>query len=134
MGFRDYNPGLNRFTSRDMYNGALADMDLGMDPFTGNRYAFTGGNPISRVELDGHEWWNPVSWFSGGGGSTTKTSPKTGGGLLTAVDGLSDSGLLGRSGGRSRGLPLAASSDPGRSGVESERFPLTASDRLCNPS
>ncbi|URN11925.1 hypothetical protein LUW77_09355 [Streptomyces radiopugnans] len=54
MGFRDYSPGLNRFTTRDMYNGALADMSLGTDPFTSNRYAFTGGNPISRIELDGH--------------------------------------------------------------------------------
>ncbi|MBT2396546.1 DNRLRE domain-containing protein [Streptomyces sp. ISL-100] len=54
MGFRDYSPGLNRFTSRDMYNGALADMRLGSDPFTGNRYAFTGGNPVSNVEVDGH--------------------------------------------------------------------------------
>ena len=54
MGFRDYNPGLNRFMTRDMYNGALADMHLGSDPFTGNRYAFVGGNPITGVELDGH--------------------------------------------------------------------------------
>ncbi|QOV41499.1 DNRLRE domain-containing protein [Streptomyces ferrugineus] len=54
MGFRDYAPGLNRFTTRDMYNGALADMRLGVDPFTGNRYAFTGGNPVNRFELDGH--------------------------------------------------------------------------------
>ncbi|MFF4828063.1 DNRLRE domain-containing protein [Streptomyces sp. NPDC001312] len=54
MGFRDYNPGLNRFTTRDMYNGALADMGLGADPYTGNRYAFTGGNPTSRAEYDGH--------------------------------------------------------------------------------
>ncbi|MFD7779264.1 DNRLRE domain-containing protein [Streptomyces sp. NPDC059753] len=54
MGFRDYSPGLNRFTTRDMYNGALADMNLGADPFTGNRYAFGGGNPTSFVELDGH--------------------------------------------------------------------------------
>ncbi|WP_338703744.1 DNRLRE domain-containing protein [Streptomyces sp. Q6] len=54
MGFRDYDPGLNRFTSRDMYNGALADMNLGTDPYTNNRYAFTGGNPTSRVEFDGH--------------------------------------------------------------------------------
>ncbi|WP_399477395.1 DNRLRE domain-containing protein [Streptomyces sp. TRM68367] len=54
MGFRDYDPGLNRFTTRDIYNGALADMGLGADPYTSNRYAFTGGNPISFVELDGH--------------------------------------------------------------------------------
>lgn len=37
-----------------MYNGALADMSLANDPFTGNRYAFTGGNPVSNVEIDGH--------------------------------------------------------------------------------
>ncbi|WP_228473205.1 golvesin C-terminal-like domain-containing protein [Streptomyces cyaneochromogenes] len=55
MGFRDYNPGLNRFTTRDMYNGALADMNLGVDPFTGNRYAFGGGNPTNRIEYDGHQ-------------------------------------------------------------------------------
>ena len=54
MGFRDYNPGLNRFLTRDTYTGALADLNLGTDPYTGNRYAFTGGNPVSRVELDGH--------------------------------------------------------------------------------
>ncbi|SFB50385.1 RHS repeat-associated core domain-containing protein [Amycolatopsis marina] len=54
MGFRDYNPGLNRFLTRDSYNGALADLGLGTDPWTGNRYAFTGGNPISRIEIDGH--------------------------------------------------------------------------------
>ncbi|MFI7089663.1 DNRLRE domain-containing protein [Streptomyces anulatus] len=60
MGFRDYNPGLNRFTTRDMYTGALADMNLGMDPYTGNRYAFTGGNPTSLVELDGHIVWFAV--------------------------------------------------------------------------
>ncbi|MFE9207576.1 polymorphic toxin-type HINT domain-containing protein [Micromonospora sp. NPDC007230] len=54
MGFRNYDPGLNRFLTRDTYGGALADMGLAMDPFTGNRYAFAGGNPISFVELDGH--------------------------------------------------------------------------------
>ncbi|MFJ8359753.1 DNRLRE domain-containing protein [Streptomyces sp. NPDC093984] len=54
MGFRDYNPGLNRFTTRDLYSGALADMDLGTDPYTSNRYAFAGGNPISGIEVDGH--------------------------------------------------------------------------------
>jgi RHS repeat-associated protein len=54
MGFRDYSPALNRFLTRDMYNGALADLNLSTNPFTGNRYAFGGGNPISNIELDGH--------------------------------------------------------------------------------
>ncbi|MGW0709808.1 golvesin C-terminal-like domain-containing protein [Streptomyces sp. NPDC002643] len=54
MGFRTYDPGLNRFLTRDMYGGALADMGLTTDPFTGNRYAFAGGNPISFIEIDGH--------------------------------------------------------------------------------
>jgi RHS repeat-associated protein len=54
MGFRDYDPGLNRFTTRDMYNGALADLGLGTDPYTGNRYAFASGNPTSGIEMDGH--------------------------------------------------------------------------------
>jgi RHS repeat-associated protein len=54
MGFRNYDPGLNTFTTRDMYNGALADMNLSTDPLTGNRYAFGGGNPTSNIELDGH--------------------------------------------------------------------------------
>lgn len=60
MGFRDYSPGLNRFTSRDMYNGALSDLNLSTDPFNGNRYAFTGGNPINRIEYDGHDFWDDV--------------------------------------------------------------------------
>ncbi|NNJ07593.1 DNRLRE domain-containing protein [Streptomyces sp. PKU-MA01144] len=55
MGFRDYNPELNRFTTRDMYTGALADMRLGTDLMTSNRYAFTGGNPVNWIEVDGHE-------------------------------------------------------------------------------
>ncbi|MDP9794715.1 RHS repeat-associated protein [Catenuloplanes nepalensis] len=54
MGFRDYDPGLNRFLTQDQYNGALSDMNLATDPFTNNRYAFGGGNPVSQVEIDGH--------------------------------------------------------------------------------
>ncbi|WP_127508968.1 DNRLRE domain-containing protein [Actinoplanes solisilvae] len=56
MGFRDYSPGLNRFLTRDSYNGALADLNLGINPWTGNRYAFGGGNPVTAVEIDGHCW------------------------------------------------------------------------------
>jgi RHS repeat-associated protein len=33
MGFRDYDAGLNQFLSRDMYDGALSDMDLTTDPY-----------------------------------------------------------------------------------------------------
>jgi RHS repeat-associated protein len=86
MGFRDYNPGLNRFTTRDMYNGALADMGLGADPFTGNRYAFTGGNPSSFIELDGHkpadceEAGVSCSMTSGGGWDINYTPPPSSGG------------------------------------------------------
>ena len=54
MGFRTYDPTLNQFLSRDMYNGALSDVALDTDPFTGNRYTFGAGNPVSNIELDGH--------------------------------------------------------------------------------
>ncbi|MER5306558.1 DNRLRE domain-containing protein [Streptomyces sp. NPDC002773] len=88
MGFRDYNPGLNRFTSRDMYNGALADMGLGSDPYTGNRYAFTGGNPTSFVELDGHifgcDWCGDA--LDTLGDVATGTVKKAGGGWKTVAD------------------------------------------------
>jgi len=65
MGFRNYAPGVNQFLTRDMYNGALADMSLSTDPFTGNRYTFGAGNPISNIELDGHMFPaapNAASW------------------------------------------------------------------------
>ncbi|WP_306319994.1 MULTISPECIES: polymorphic toxin-type HINT domain-containing protein [unclassified Streptomyces] len=67
MGFRNYDPGLNRFLTRDMYGGALADMSLTTDPFTGNRYAFAGGNPVSFVEIDGHLFG--LSWSDIGHGA-----------------------------------------------------------------
>jgi RHS repeat-associated protein len=67
MGFRDYNPGINRFLSRDMYTGALNDLNLGLSPWTNNRYAFTGGNPITLIELDGHN----VTEFDSVGGFNT---------------------------------------------------------------
>jgi RHS repeat-associated protein len=62
MGFRNYDSGLNSFISRDMYDGALSDVSLTTDPFTGSRYAFGDGNPISNIELDGH-------MFPAGGGA-----------------------------------------------------------------
>jgi RHS repeat-associated protein len=60
MGARDYDPGLNRFLSRDVFAGAFADFGLSTDPFTMNRYAFAGGNPLSRIEMDGHWGWSDI--------------------------------------------------------------------------
>jgi RHS repeat-associated protein len=53
MGFRDYKPGLNRFLTRDMYNGALADIQLGTDPWNTNRYAFADGNQTVNLPRRG---------------------------------------------------------------------------------
>jgi RHS repeat-associated protein len=72
MGFREYNPGLNRFLTRDMFNGALQDIALGTDPWNANRYMFGGGNPISRVELNGHI--NSAEDGASGGGTITPGS------------------------------------------------------------
>ncbi|MFI6675253.1 DNRLRE domain-containing protein [Kribbella sp. NPDC050470] len=65
MGFREYNPSLNRFLTRDMFAGALKDLALGADPWNTNRYMFGGGNPVGRIELDGHI---NDSLTTGGGG------------------------------------------------------------------
>jgi RHS repeat-associated protein len=59
MGFRNYAPTLNQFLTRDMFNGALADMGLDTDPFTGSRYTFGSGNPVSNIELTGHRACSP---------------------------------------------------------------------------
>ena len=65
MGFRDYSPVLNRFLTLDSYNGALNDLTLSTSPWTSNRYSLAGGNPITGIEVDGHQA------ESGGGGSIT---------------------------------------------------------------
>jgi RHS repeat-associated protein len=65
MGVRDYSPGLNRFLTLDLYNGALADLGMTTDPWTNNRYTFGAGNPLSQVELDGHGWFDEAGkWIS----------------------------------------------------------------------
>ena len=70
MGFRNYDPALNQFLSRDMYNGAIADMALDTNPFTGNRYTFGAGNPVSNIELNGRQLIAPA-----GGGGCDNTTP-----------------------------------------------------------
>ncbi|MFC4075642.1 DNRLRE domain-containing protein [Salinithrix halophila] len=54
MGFRNYDPSIARFDTRDAYSDASQDLGLAMDLATGSRYAFAGGNPVSYSELDGH--------------------------------------------------------------------------------
>ncbi|SFT04974.1 DNRLRE domain-containing protein [Marininema halotolerans] len=54
MGFRNYDPSIARFDTRDAYSDASQDLGLAMDMATGSRYAFAGGNPVSYSELDGH--------------------------------------------------------------------------------
>lgn len=51
---RHYQPEVGRFLSEDRYQDAGADLALESDPLTQNRYVFAGGNPVSRVEWDGH--------------------------------------------------------------------------------
>ena len=44
-----------------MYDGALADVGLSTDPFTGSRYAFGGGNPVTNIESNGHSWLSALA-------------------------------------------------------------------------
>ncbi|NJD27986.1 MAG: RHS repeat-associated core domain-containing protein [Chloroflexi bacterium] len=48
LRFRDYDPVLARFISRDSFGG------LPMAPQTANRYAFGAGNPLTAVDPSGH--------------------------------------------------------------------------------
>jgi len=54
MQARQYRPDLGRFLTQDRFESASGDFELQSDPLTQNRYAFAGGNPVSRVEWDGH--------------------------------------------------------------------------------
>jgi RHS repeat-associated protein len=54
MQARDYRPEIGRFLNEDRYEEAGAELALQSDPLTQNRYSFAGGNPVSRIEFDGH--------------------------------------------------------------------------------
>jgi RHS repeat-associated protein len=70
MGARRFAPGTS-FLQADLYDDALNDLDLSLDPLTQNRYALAGGNPISFVEVDGH-----MLAMDGGGGGSSSPKPK----------------------------------------------------------
>jgi RHS repeat-associated protein len=54
MQARAYRPDIGRFLTSDRYESSAGDFNLQADPLTQNRYAFAGGNPVNRVEFDGH--------------------------------------------------------------------------------
>jgi RHS repeat-associated protein len=54
MGARWYNPGTGGFASRDSVDTS------GGGSATGNRYAYAGGDPLDRIDPDGHDW---CSWM-----------------------------------------------------------------------
>ncbi|MFC3739289.1 RHS repeat-associated core domain-containing protein [Paractinoplanes deccanensis] len=56
MGARWYSPGTGGFTSRDTVDTSAGGAD------GGNRYAYAAGDPLSRIDPDGHAWcWLPWS-------------------------------------------------------------------------
>jgi RHS repeat-associated protein len=66
MGFRDYSPTASRFLNPDVYQGSMADLGLGTNPATANRYAFARGNPINRIEINGHyDGWDAIKDVGG---------------------------------------------------------------------
>jgi RHS repeat-associated protein len=56
MGARRFSPDTGRFLQPDFYRDALDDVELSQDPLTQNRHSFAGGNPVSFVETDGHDF------------------------------------------------------------------------------
>ena len=50
LGPRQYDPATARFTNPDVFVAGAADVALGSDPLTGNRYLFAGANPVAYYE------------------------------------------------------------------------------------
>jgi RHS repeat-associated protein len=67
MRARPYRPDIASFLSPDRFEDATGDLNLQTDPLTNNRYAFAGGNPVDRIEFDGH-----MQTVPGGGGRRGK--------------------------------------------------------------
>ncbi|MBM0125346.1 RHS repeat-associated core domain-containing protein [Pimelobacter simplex] len=56
MGTRTYDPDTGAFTTPDSYRVASpsTDLSVGTDPLTANTYAYVNGNPLNRIDSDGH--------------------------------------------------------------------------------
>jgi RHS repeat-associated protein len=72
MRARNYRPEIGRFTSQDRFESASKDFNLQADPLTQNRYAFAGGNPVNRVEFDGHFGFGDIKKAAGKVGGVAK--------------------------------------------------------------
>lgn len=92
MQARPYKPDVGRFLTQDRYESARGDYNLQSDPLTGNRYAFAGGNPVSRVEWDGHCAGRSCGPYSNGTGLAPGGGGGSGGGSGSAPSGSAPSG------------------------------------------
>lgn len=57
FGSRTYDPTKASFLTPDSYRAAdtVADLSIGVDPLTRNRYSYVNGDPINLWDPDGHE-------------------------------------------------------------------------------
>jgi len=83
MGARRFSPKENHFLQEDRYAGALANLDLSLDPLTQNRYALAGGNPANFVEVDGH--WSIRKAFKSGVNWLSENKKEIGHGALDVI-------------------------------------------------
>ena len=54
-GARYYDPETGRFITEDSVVGSTSD------PQSLNRYVYARDNPMKIVDMNGHEWWNPMA-------------------------------------------------------------------------
>ncbi|MDQ3740522.1 MAG: RHS repeat-associated core domain-containing protein, partial [Actinomycetota bacterium] len=102
MKARAYRPEIGRFLTQDRYESAAQDFNLQSDPLTQNRYAFAGGNPVNRIEFDGHDFFDDfkegVSDAAGAVGDFAKGFGKaaweTGESVVSTVKWANDSGYI----------------------------------------
>lgn len=135
MGFRDYSPGLNRFLTLDLYNGALSDLAMTTDPWTNNRYAFGAGNPLSQVEIDGHGWFDDaVDWVKDNGSDLGHAALDVAGlvpGIGEAAD-LANAAWYGAEGDAANAALSAAAAVPfagwGASAVKAGKYAVKGAD------
>ncbi|QWT21838.1 RHS repeat-associated core domain-containing protein [Bacillus sp. NP157] len=84
LGGRLYGPALHRFVSPD----TLSPFDRGGF----NRYAYSGGDPVNRIDPSGHAWWE---WLVAGIGLVAVVAGTVAtGGALAGVVGAAAAGSL----------------------------------------